>query len=102
MSENKAPQTEGLIYKGHPLRRVGNFIYYGTMSEKYIIMMQVLDTKSLAMAKLFALQNTTAKGRTVVMNHETGEVLYAVHGTGKNSFPKVYDFKDNPRLVIVG
>ena len=64
--------------------------------------LQVLDTKSLAMAKLYALQNTTAKGRTVVTCPETGEVLYAVHGTGKNSFPKVYDFKDNPRLIVVG
>ena len=42
MSETK---TEGLIYKGHPLRRVDNLIYYGTMAEKYIIMMQVLSTK---------------------------------------------------------
>ena len=64
--------------------------------------LQTLETKSLAMAKLFALQNVTAKGRTVVCDSQTGEVLYAVHGTGKNSFPKVYDFKDNPRLVIVG
>ena len=44
MSENKA-KTEGLIYRGRPLRRVDNFIYYGTMSDKYIIMMQILDTK---------------------------------------------------------
>ena len=42
MSETK---TEGLIYKGHPLRRIDNLIYYGTMAEKYIIMMQILDTK---------------------------------------------------------
>ena len=45
MAESKAAKAEGLIYKGHPLRRVGNLIYYGTMAEKYIIMMQVLDSK---------------------------------------------------------
>ena len=45
MAETKAAKAEGLIYKGHPLRRVDNLIYYGTMAEKYIIMMQVLDTK---------------------------------------------------------
>ena len=42
------PQTktaERLMYKGHPLRRIDNLIYYGTMSEKYIIMMQVLSSK---------------------------------------------------------
>ena len=45
MAETKAAKAEGLIYKGHPLRRAGNIIYYGTMAEKYIIMMQILDTK---------------------------------------------------------
>ena len=47
MAENKAKKGEGLIYKGHPLRRVDNLIYYGTMAEKYIIMMQVLSTKKV-------------------------------------------------------
>ena len=35
-----------LSYKGHPLRRKDNLIYYGTMAEKYIIMLQVLSTKN--------------------------------------------------------
>jgi len=42
MAEKK---QEGLIYKGRPLRRIDNLIYYGTMAEKYIIMMQILETK---------------------------------------------------------
>jgi len=41
----KKTKTEGLVYKGHPLMRKDNLIYYGSMAEKYIIMMQVLDTK---------------------------------------------------------
>ena len=41
----KPKKAEGLIYKGHPLRRVDNLIYYGTMAEKYIIMMQILNTR---------------------------------------------------------
>jgi len=32
------------MYKGHPLRRKDNFIYYGSMADKYIIMIQVLST----------------------------------------------------------
>ncbi|BAK98804.1 hypothetical protein OBV_16060 [Oscillibacter valericigenes Sjm18-20] len=40
-------QATGLTYKGHPLRRVDNLIYYGTMAEKYIIMIQILDTKKV-------------------------------------------------------
>ena len=38
-------KNEGLIYKNHPLRRVGNMIYYGSMAEPFIIMMQVKETK---------------------------------------------------------
>lgn len=38
-------KTEGLVYNGHPLRRKDNLIYYGTMAEKYIIQMQVLETR---------------------------------------------------------
>ena len=44
-----------LMYKGHPLRRKDNLIYYGSMADKYIIMMQVLDTqpvKDLSLASI--------------------------------------------------
>jgi len=40
-------KTKTLEYKGHPLRRKDNLIYYGKMSDKYIIMLQVLESKSL-------------------------------------------------------
>ncbi|UOO37599.1 hypothetical protein IZU99_10200 [Oscillospiraceae bacterium CM] len=36
-----------LEYKGHPLRRKDNLIYYGSMSDKYIIMLQVTETKKV-------------------------------------------------------
>lgn len=34
-----------LRYKGHPLVRKDNVIYYGSMTDSHIIMMQILDTK---------------------------------------------------------
>ncbi|MDR1735707.1 MAG: hypothetical protein LBR85_02415 [Oscillospiraceae bacterium] len=37
-------KSEGLMYKGHPLMRKDNLIYYGSMAQKYIIMMQVLES----------------------------------------------------------
>lgn len=40
-----AQHTEGLVYKDHPLRRIGNMIYYGSMADPYIILMQVKETK---------------------------------------------------------
>ena len=36
-----------LGYKGHPLRRKDNIIYFGSMAEKYIIMLQILETKKV-------------------------------------------------------
>ena len=36
-----------LQYKGHPLQRKDNFIYYGSFEDKFIVMMQVLETKKV-------------------------------------------------------
>lgn len=44
MAGSKGRKMEGLMYKGHPLRRAGNLIYYGSMADQYIIMMQILDS----------------------------------------------------------
>ena len=40
MASEKLP----LSYKGHPLRRKDNLIYYGSMADKYIVMIQVMST----------------------------------------------------------
>ena len=42
-----ASAKKTLVYKGHPLRRKDNILYYGSMSDKYIIMMQIMDTKTV-------------------------------------------------------
>ena len=39
--------SKELVYKGHPLRRKDNIIYFGSMGDKYIIMMQILETKKV-------------------------------------------------------
>lgn len=39
-----ADKNTTLMYKGHPLRRKDNLVYYGSMSDKYIVMMQILST----------------------------------------------------------
>ena len=36
-----------LEYRGRPLRRKDNILYYGSMSDKYIIMMQITDSKKV-------------------------------------------------------
>ena len=40
-----AEKTEGLMYRNHPLRRVGKMIYYGSMADSHIILMQVKESK---------------------------------------------------------
>lgn len=42
-----ANETNPLTYKGHPLRRKDNLIYYGSMADKYIIMLQVLNSRKI-------------------------------------------------------
>lgn len=84
MAASKTPKAEGLIYKGHPLRRVDNLIYYGTMAEKYIIMMQVMDTRKeqdldLATKVSIQLQLTDPdlKSRDRVVKKSEKESLYS-------------------------
>ena len=38
-------EQNGLMYKGHPLMRKDNMVYYGSMADKYIVIMQILESK---------------------------------------------------------
>ena len=84
MATAKTAKPEGLVYKGHPLRRVDNLIYYGTMAEKYIIMMQVLDSKKekdLTLATKVSIQlqltDPDLKSRDRVVKKSEKDSLYA-------------------------
>ena len=86
MAETK---TEGLIYKGHPLRRIDNLIYYGTMAEKYIIMMQILNTKKeqdMEVATKVSIQlqltDPDLKSRDRVVKKSEKDSLYAAMDVG--------------------
>ena len=39
-----ADKNTTLMYKGHPLRRKDNLVYYGSMADKYIVMIQIMST----------------------------------------------------------
>jgi len=84
MAVSKTEKAEGLIYKGHPLRRIDNLIYYGSMADKYIIMMQVLDTKKeqdLNVATKVSVQlqltDPSLKSRDRIVKKSEKENLYA-------------------------
>lgn len=38
-------EEKKLIYKDKPLVRCGNLIYYGNLSEKYVSIIEILETK---------------------------------------------------------
>ena len=79
-----ATQSIPLTYKGHPLRRKDSLIYYGSMTEKYIIMLQVLDQKKdqdLDMATRVSVQlqltDPDLKSRDRVVKKTEKDSLYA-------------------------
>ena len=75
---------EGLVYKNHPLRRVDNLIYYGSMADKYIIMLQVMETKKVddldvatKVAVQLQLTDPDLKSRDRVVKKTEKDSLYA-------------------------
>ena len=84
MATNREESSEVLEYKGHPLRRKDNLIYFGSMAEKYIIMLQITDTKKVkdldvATKVLVQLQLTdpNLKSRDRVVKKSEKNSLYA-------------------------
>ena len=74
-----------LEYKGHPLRRKDNLIYYGSMADKYIIMLQVMENNKkvddLALATKVSVQlqltDPDLKSRDRVVKKTEKDSLYA-------------------------
>jgi hypothetical protein len=44
----KVKSEKALTYKGKPLVRFENTIYYGNMSDAYVAMLQILETKEFS------------------------------------------------------
>ena len=42
-----ADEKKLLTYKGHPLMRKDNMIYYGSMADSHIVMLQILETENV-------------------------------------------------------
>ena len=74
---------EGLVYKNHPLRRVDNLIYYGSMADKYVVMLQILDTKKEQdMNVQLQLTDPDLKSRDRVVKKSEKDSLYAAMDVG--------------------
>ena len=73
-----------LEYRGRPLRRKDNIIYFGSMADKYIIMMQILETKKVEdmevatkVAVQLQLTDPELKSRDRVVKKSEKNSLYA-------------------------
>ena len=73
-----------LEYKGHPLRRKDNLIYFGDMADKYIVQIQIMDTKKvkdLEVATKVSVQlqltDPEVKSRDRVIKKSEKDSLYA-------------------------
>lgn len=80
MAENNIPLT----YKGHPLRRKDNLIYYGSMAEKYIVMLQIMASKKVQdldvatrVSVQLQLTDPDLKSRDRVVKKSEKESLYS-------------------------
>lgn len=86
MAETKA---RALTYKGRPVRRKGNLIYYGSMGEKYIIMLEILATRKvgdLEMATRVSVQlqytDPDLKSRERIVRKSEKNSLYSAMDLG--------------------
>ena len=81
MSEVK--KGNGLVYKNHPLRRIDNLIYYGSMADKYIVLLQILDTKKEQdMDVQLQLTDPDLNSRDRVVKKSEKDSLYAAMDVG--------------------
>jgi hypothetical protein len=73
-----------LEYKGHPHQRQDNMIYYGSFADKYVIMMQILETKKVKdldvatkVSVQLQLTDTSVKSRDRIVKKTEKDSLYS-------------------------
>ena len=82
-------KNEVLTYRGRPLMRKDNLIYYGSMADPYIVMLQVLESKDLRDLKLatkvsvqLQLTDPNAKARDRVVKKSEKDGFYTALDVG--------------------
>lgn len=78
-----------LTYKGHPLMRKDNMIYYGSMADSHIVMLQILETKKQAdmdiatrVSVQLQLTDPSARSRDRILKKSEKNGLYAALDVG--------------------
>lgn len=78
-----------LTYKGHPLMRKDNLVYYGSMSDTHIVMLQILETKKVGDEEIASrvsvqlqLTDPAAKSRDRILKKSEKAGLYTALDVG--------------------
>jgi len=84
-----ADEKNVLMYKGHPLMRKDNLIYYGSMADSHIVMLQVLETKKVQDVDIatrvsvqLQLTDPTAKSRDRIVKKSEKNGFYTALDVG--------------------
>jgi NifB/MoaA-like Fe-S oxidoreductase len=81
MSENKEPQFP--TYKGKPLVRCGDVIYYGSMKDKYVVRLEIKSKKKVGELEVadkvsvqLMLTDQTVRNRKQIVKTSEKDGLY--------------------------
>ena len=84
-----ADKKKVLMYKGRPLMRKDNLVYYGSMADSHIVMMQVLETKKVndtdiatRVSVQLQLTDPTARSRDRVVKKSEKDGFYTALDVG--------------------
>ena len=84
-----ADEKKVLMYKGRPLMRKDNLVYYGSMADSHIVMMQVLETKKVndtdiatRVSVQLQLTDPTARSRERVVKKSEKDGFYTALDVG--------------------
>ena len=84
-----AEEMKILTYKGHPLMRKDNLIYYGSMADSHIVMLQILESKkqgdvdiATRVAVQLQLTDPAAKSRDRIVKKSEKPGLYTALDVG--------------------
>ena len=84
-----AEENKVLTYKGHPLMRLDNLIYYGSMADSHIVMLQILETKEVGGTQIASrvsvqlqLTDPSVKSRDRVVKKSEKTGFYAALDVG--------------------
>ena len=84
-----ADENAVLMYKGRPLMRKDNLIYYGSMADSHIVMLQILESQKIndmdvatRVSVQLQLTDPELKSRNRIVKRSEKDSLYAAMDIG--------------------